>query len=65
MGFFSHFSWCRISFPLVYLYSSFTCSLVAEGLKTVYHSVYIQRTVKVTTSLQVGDGCDSITVTEQ
>lgn len=41
------------------------CSLVAEDLKTVHHSVYIQKKVKVTTSVQADDGCDSITVTEQ
>lgn len=41
------------------------CSLVEDDLRTIYHSVYIQKKVNVTTSLQGNDGCSSITVTEQ
>lgn len=29
------------------------CSLVADDLKTIYHSVYIQKKVNVTTSFRV------------
>lgn len=39
------------------------CSLVADDLRTIYNSVYIQKKVNVTTSLQVNDGYSSITLT--
>lgn len=41
------------------------CSLVAEDLKTVYQSVYIQRKVNVTTSVWCDDGSGTVSVTEQ
>lgn len=41
------------------------CSLVAEDLKTVYQSVYIQRKVNITTSVRCDNGSGTASVTEQ
>lgn len=41
------------------------CSLVAEDLKTVYQSVYIQKKVNITTAVRCDDGSGTVSVTEQ
>lgn len=41
------------------------CSLVAEDLKTVYRSVYIQRKVNVTASVRPDGASGAVSVAEQ
>lgn len=65
-----HFFWCfssPVGIPQILLMTKVdeACSLVADDLRTIYHSVYIQKKVNVTTSLQGNDGCSPVTVTEQ
>lgn len=73
---FRDFSWCRIdSFPtrlpagipqiLLMTKVDKACSLVAEDLKTVYQSVYIQRKVNATTSVLCDDGSGTASVPDQ